>query len=45
MELNDNGSNDSNVTAVNLKDTGNPLYVLIVVLGILGIVPFSRFRK
>ena len=45
MELNDNGSNDFNVTAVNLKDTGNPLYVLIVVLGILGIVPFSRFRK
>ena len=45
IELNDNGSNDSNVTAVNLKDTGNPLYVLIVVLGILGIVPFSRFRK
>ena len=45
IELNDNGSNDFNVTAVNLKDTGNPLYVLIVVLGILGIVPFSRFRK
>ncbi|WP_042706959.1 hypothetical protein [Methanobrevibacter wolinii] len=45
IELNDNGSNDFNVAAVNLKDTGNPLYVLIVVLDILGIVPFSRFRK
>ena len=45
IELNDNGSNDFNVTAVYLKDTGNPLYVLIVVLDILGIVPFSRFRK